>query len=83
MRETSYPMLDEHINEHRNFGARFLRLKADIAGGQHDPLYLGFQIQLFLFDWFANHTMRTDRHLGRYLRSRNSDDAERAGKSGA
>ena len=75
MREASYPLLEDHLNEHRNFGARFVRLKADIASGLHEPLYLGFQIQLFLFDWFANHTTRTDRHLGKFLLAR---EAERA-----
>lgn len=77
MRAASYPMLEDHLNEHRNFGARFSRLKADIASGLHEPLYLGFQIQLFLFDWFANHTTRTDRHLGKFLRAREAESDSR------
>lgn len=35
----------------------------------YDSLYLGFRIRLFLFDGFANHTTRTDRHLGQFMRA--------------
>lgn len=68
MRDVAYPLMNEHLLEHKKLIEQFLRLKADIASGQHDKLYLGFQIQLFLFDWFANHTSKTDRHLGKFIR---------------
>ena len=35
------------------FSEQYASLKRDIASGSHDPLYLGFRIQLFLFDWWA------------------------------
>ena len=68
MREIDYPLMKDHVNEHQKLIKQFIRLQAAISGGMQDPLYLGFQIQLFLFDWFANHTTKTDRHLGRFIR---------------
>ncbi|TRZ97919.1 MAG: guanylate cyclase [Rhodocyclaceae bacterium] len=68
MRELAYPLMSDHVHEHRELLKQFIRLKGEIVSGLRDPLYLGFQIQLFLFDWFANHTTKTDRHLGRFIR---------------
>ena len=70
MLAVDYPLRADHIHEHRTFVERFLLLKADIAAGTHDPIYLGFRIQLFLFDWFANHITKIDRHLGKFIRAR-------------
>jgi hemerythrin len=67
MRETHYPLMAAHVREHRSFVERYRRLSADIAAQRSDPLYLGYQVQLFLFDWFANHSTKTDRHLGRFM----------------
>lgn len=75
MRELAYPLMSDHVHEHQELLKQFIRLKGEITSGLRDPLYLGFQIQLFLFDWFANHTTKTDRHLGRFVR-------DSAGKSG-
>jgi hemerythrin len=69
MRDLAYPLMGDHVREHQKFIEQFIRLKGDIMGGLHDPLYLGFQIQLFLCDWFANHTTKTDRHLGKFIRT--------------
>ncbi|MBL0209779.1 MAG: bacteriohemerythrin [Holophagaceae bacterium] len=69
MRELSYPLMGDHVREHQKLIEQFIRLKGEIIAGLHDPLYLGFRIQLFLFDWFANHTTKTDRHLGKFIRA--------------
>jgi hemerythrin len=67
MHKFHYPMMGDHVQEHRKFIKEFIRLKENITSGLHDPLYLGFQIQLMMFDWFANHTTKTDRHLGKFI----------------
>jgi hemerythrin len=69
MRRLNYPHTAAHVQEHRSFTDRYLQLVDDIAQQRHSRLYLGFQIQLFLFDWFVNHTTRTDRHLNRFIAS--------------
>ncbi len=72
MHESHYPLTGDHIHEHRKFIKEFVRVKDNITSGLHDPLYLGFQIQLLMFDWFANHTTKTDRHLGRFILAQQS-----------
>jgi hemerythrin len=69
MRAVAYPLMNEHLHEHRMFSEQYARLKHDIASGLHDPLYLGFRIQLFLFDWWTAHMTKTDRHLGKFIRA--------------
>lgn len=75
MHDWHYPMLGEHVQEHRRFVQEFGKLKEAILGGQHDALYLCFQIQLLMFDWFAHHTTRTDRHLSRFILARQAEEA--------
>lgn len=76
MRDLAYPLMADHVREHQELIRQFVRLQGAIKGGLHDPLYLGFQIQLFLFDWFANHTTKTDRHLGRFIRATRGSDRQ-------
>lgn len=73
MRELNYPFINDHIQEHQKFIQQFIRLNNNITSGLHDPLYLSFQIQLLMFDWFVNHTTKTDRHLGRFVQALKSD----------
>ena len=73
MRTVSYPLINEHLQEHRTFSQQYVNLKRDIASGLHDPLYLGFRIQLFLFDWWAAHMTKTDRHLGKFIRAQRGE----------
>ena len=70
MDRVDYPLREEHKHEHRTFVERLERLKADVADGTHDRLYLAFRVQLFLFDWFANHTAKIDGHLARFVNAR-------------
>lgn len=69
MHELNYPFINDHIQEHQKFIQQFIRLNNNITSGLHDPLYLSFQIQLLMFDWFVNHTTKTDRHLGRFVQA--------------
>ena len=61
-----YPFAAEHVREHENFVAFMRRLAGEIAAGR-PRLHLVFRIQVFLLDWFANHSTGTDRHLARWL----------------
>lgn len=69
MRESHYPFLEQHVHEHRTFQNYYLKLRAEIEAGNSDPTYINFRIQLLLVDWLINHTTKTDRHLGSYLRN--------------
>jgi hemerythrin-like metal-binding protein len=68
MRKHAYPFMPEHLREHRSFVEHFGRLRREIESGRHEPPFLVFLVQIFLIDWFANHSTGTDRHLARYLR---------------
>jgi hemerythrin len=70
MRARGYPFLAEHLVEHANFVDFFARLRRDVQAGRGGRLAHVFQAQVFLLDWFANHSTSTDRHLTRWLRER-------------
>jgi len=67
MRACDYPFLEEHQHEHRRFIDFYRGLTQEILGKPSDRLLLLFKIDLFLVDWFVNHTTRTDKHFGNYL----------------
>ncbi|MDP1611045.1 MAG: bacteriohemerythrin [Sulfuritalea sp.] len=69
MHESHYPFLEQHVHEHRTFQTYYLKLRAEIETGNFDPTYINFRIQLLLVDWLINHTTKTDRHLGSFLRN--------------
>jgi hemerythrin len=73
MRESGYPFREQQRREHGAFIRYFGELRSEIDSGTHDPTYLAFRVQLFLIDWFVNHTSRTDRHLAHYLRGRRAE----------
>jgi hemerythrin len=68
MSRSGYPFTAEHVREHQNFAGFLRRLAGDVAAGR-PRLHLVFQTQVFLLDWFANHSTGTDRHLVRWLRA--------------
>lgn len=69
MRDSHYPFLEQHVHEHRTFQTYYLKLREEIENGNSDPTYINFRIQLLLVDWLINHTTKTDRHLGSFLRN--------------
>lgn len=73
MQESGYPFIRQHQHEHETFGRYFSRLKAEILAAESDTSYLTFRIQLLLVDWLINHTTKTDRHFGLYLRDTRVD----------
>lgn len=68
MQESGYPFMAQHVHEHHTFGVYFARLRREIESGGLDPTSEKFRVQLLLVDWLINHTTKTDRHLGIFLR---------------
>ncbi|WP_028316359.1 bacteriohemerythrin [Desulfatibacillum aliphaticivorans] len=68
MEEKGYPFLKEHQNQHRIFYQCFLNLKSEMDDSSQDKVFLLFRTQIFLVDWLINHTTKTDKHLGKFLR---------------
>lgn len=67
LREHDYPFVDTHLSEHRRFRTKFTALKEEADSGNSDLAYISFRAQLLLFDWFAGHIARGDRHAGRHI----------------
>jgi len=65
----TYPMMQDHLQEHRKFGEYLARFADQIGDGRQDPPVLRFRAQLLLLDWFANHTSKSDRHMAHHLSS--------------
>jgi hemerythrin-like metal-binding protein len=63
-----YPFTAQHRREHQSFVEHLARLRSEIESGRHEYPFLVFLTQIFLIDWFANHSTSIDRHLARYLR---------------
>lgn len=70
MRESRYPLLREHGLQHTCFYKHLSTIQAEIASGTENPIYLAFRVRLLLIDCLINHSIKADRHLGHYLKSR-------------
>jgi len=67
MEKTGYPFISHQKQQHRRFITSFHSLKKDIVEFQQSKTYLLFRIQILLIDWIVNHTLKEDKHFGRYL----------------
>ena len=66
-----YPFIKEQRRQHANFIKSFRMLKEEIKVGKINKTYLKFRIQILLIDWVINHTLKEDRHYGKYFKSLN------------
>ena len=67
MESSNYPLMAEHLHEHRQFVRRLEQLSAAIRAGDRSTRTVIFWINIFLFDWLATHSSKIDRHLARYI----------------
>ena len=67
MESTNYPLMAEHLHEHRQFVRRLELLSTTIRTGDRSTRTMIFWINIFLFDWLATHSSKIDRHLARYI----------------
>lgn len=81
MREAGYPLLDVQQQQHQRFARDFSHLEAELRSGLATrKTFLLFKVQVLVVDWLATHTMKLDRHFGRYLAARGR--GRRAGGGG-
>lgn len=70
MRENGYPLLSLQQQQHARFRKDFAFLEAELRDKfATQRTFMLFKIQLLVVDWLANHTMKLDRHFGKYLLS--------------
>ena len=70
MRESRYPFLKEHLQQHSRFEQSLAQLAAEIESEAENPVHMAFRIKLLLMDWTINHSTKSDRHLGHHVKSR-------------
>ncbi|MBI3094915.1 MAG: bacteriohemerythrin [Rhodocyclales bacterium] len=70
MREAKYPLLSMQEQQHARFKKDFAFLEAELRKKlDTQRTFMLFKVQLLVVDWLANHTMKLDRHFGKFLSS--------------
>lgn len=68
MREKRYPLLELQQQQHERFTRDFSILDAEIREKlATQRTFMLFKIQLLVVDWIAHHTMKLDKHFGRFV----------------
>jgi len=68
MREKRYPLLELQRQQHARFTRDFLYLDAELRKKLvTQKTFMLFKIQLLVVDWIANHTMKLDKHFGKFV----------------
>lgn len=68
MREKRYPLLELQRQQHARFTRDFSSLEAELREKlATQRTFMLFKIQLLVVDWVANHTMKLDKHFGRFI----------------
>lgn len=66
MKRVHYPLLGEHILEHRQLQQKVEQLRRKLAAGE--PV-LTMDVMDFVRDWLDKHIMETDARYGRFMRA--------------
>ena len=68
MREKRYPLLELQRQQHARFTRDFSCLEAELREKlATQRTFMLFKIQLLVVDWVVNHTMKLDKHFGRFI----------------
>jgi hemerythrin-like metal-binding protein len=71
MREAKYPLLELQREQHAHFATEFSFLDTELREKlATQRTFMLFKVQLLIVDWIANHTMKLDKHFGRFLARR-------------
>jgi len=69
MNEYEYPFSHFQKWQHQKFSEHFVKLKQEMHTlDNHNRNFILFRVQLLLVDWLVNHTLKRDKHLGRYIK---------------
>jgi hemerythrin-like metal-binding protein len=65
-----YPFYDHQKGQHAHFVKSFELVKQEIQSASKSKTYLMFRIQTLVIDWLINHTLKEDRHFGKYIKGK-------------
>ncbi|MBC8199536.1 MAG: bacteriohemerythrin [Desulfobacterales bacterium] len=69
MKEYEYPFLHFQKWQHSKFSRHFEKFKKEISMiDDSNRFFLLFRIRLLIVDWLVNHTLKFDKHLGRFIK---------------
>ena len=75
MEDTKYPFISTQKRQHQKFIQDFSTLKDGITNiNSKNKLYITFRIQILVIDWILNHTLKEDRHFGRFLQQQKNEN---------
>lgn len=68
MREHKYPLYELQKQQHERFKKDFGFLEKELRSNlAKQRTFMLFKAQLLVIDWLVNHTIKLDKHLGKYL----------------
>ncbi|MBN2529681.1 MAG: guanylate cyclase [Deltaproteobacteria bacterium] len=67
MTQTNYPFLPHQRTQHQFMLKEFSVLEKEAKSPKTSDTFLVFRTQIILVDWLINHTLKEDKHLGRFL----------------
>ena len=71
MRTYDYPFFPTQKFQHEKLKEYFGKIKEDLlTAAEEDRFYTVFRFQLLIVDWLINHTIREDKHLGKFLQGK-------------
>lgn len=69
MKKYKYPFIHFQKWQHQKFTQHFVKFKKEVrALDNYNRNFILFRIQILLVDWLVNHTLKIDKHLGRYIK---------------
>lgn len=67
MKASDYPLYQIHKRQHAAFLRAFPRLVELVGNTETPKVFRMFKVQIFLLDWLVNHTLKEDKHFGKFL----------------
>lgn len=71
MQTHGYPFYPAQKFQHEKLKEYFAKIQGDLLmASEADRFYTVFRFQLLIVDWLINHTIREDKHLGKFLQGK-------------
>lgn len=67
MLEVDYTMYELHKRQHTSLTDAFPKLADTLSDSAKSKIYKMFKVQVFLIDWLVNHTLKDDKHFGKFF----------------
>jgi hemerythrin-like metal-binding protein len=69
MEDNHYPLITPHKLQHETFIETYSLIIECVLDKGISQIFKMFKVQIFLIDWLVNHTLKEDKHFGKYLKT--------------